>query len=203
MKRSVSPVPAEVPRHLDDLVLVDAALDDAVHLDGEPGAARGRDPAEDGLHREVRVVHRAERLVVQRVEADRDPPEPGRDQIFGLLREQRAVRREGDLDRQLGEHRDQGLHVAAHERLAAGDPQLGDAEPHRRGGDTLDLAEGEQLLAFEIDVLAPEDLLRHAVDAAEVAAVGDRDPEIAYRPSEPVESRHIAEPSDGARRGSP
>ena len=39
-------------------------------------------------------------------------------------------------------------------------------------------------------MVAAEDLLRHAVDAAEVAAVGDRDAQVAQRPAERVEHVH-------------
>ena len=56
-----------------------------------------------------------------------------------------------------------------------------------RARQALDLLEREQLLtAQELELLA-EDLLRHAVDAAEVAAVGDRDAQVAHRPGELVE----------------
>ena len=45
--------------------------------------------------------------------------------------------------------------------------------------DALDLLERQQLVAAQELVVAAEDLLRHAVDAAEVAAVGDGDAEVA------------------------
>ena len=51
----------------------------------------------------------------------------------------------------------------------------------------LDLLERQQLLAAQELELLAEDLLRHAVDAAEVAAVGDRDAQIPHGPGELVE----------------
>ena len=72
MKRSVTPRAAEVPRELDDLVLVDAALDDAVDLDRHPDRLRGLDALEHARDGEVDVVHRLEDRVVERVEADGD-----------------------------------------------------------------------------------------------------------------------------------
>ena len=71
------------------------------------------------------------------------------------------------------EHPDQHLDVAPDQRLAAGQPQLGDAERDRRARDPGDLVEVEQLLAVEEPVVVAEDLLRHAVGATEVAPVGD------------------------------
>ena len=47
-------------------------------------------------------------------------------------------------------------------------------------------------------VAAPEHLLRHAVDAAEVAAVGDRDAQVADRPAEGV--GRASSPLQGIRR---
>ena len=83
--------------------------------------------------------------------------------------------------------RDQHLEVATEQRLAAGDAELLHAEVDEHARDALDLLEGQELAARQEAVVVPEDLLRHAVDAAEVAAVGDGDPEIANRPAEGVE----------------
>ena len=50
-----------------------------------------------------------------------------------------------------------------------------------------DLLERQQVLTAEKFEIAPENLPRHAVRAAKVAAVGDRDPQIAKRAAETVE----------------
>ena len=86
--------------------------------------------------------------------------------------------------------RDQPLEVAADERLAAREPELRDARRDEDRRDARDLLEGQQLLPVQESVVAAEDLLRHAVDAAEVAAVGDRDAQVAQRPAEGVEHVH-------------
>src|SRR5262249_28183502 len=67
----------EVAGELHDLVLVDAALDDAVDLDRHADRLRRLDALEHARDREVDVVHRLEDRVVERVEADRDALEPG------------------------------------------------------------------------------------------------------------------------------
>ena len=85
---------------------------------------------------------------------------------------------------------DQPLDVAAHERLAAGDADLLDAVGDEHPRQALDLLEREQLPALEERVVAPEDLLRHAVDAAEVAPVGDRDAQVAQRTAQCVVHVH-------------
>ncbi len=103
------------------------------------------------------------------------------------------------------------LEIAAQERFASCDPELVDAEVDEDARDALDLLEREELAARQETVLVAEDLLRHAVHAAEVAAVGDRDPQVAHRPSERVDEFHLrqsvenplgapARPSPRARR---
>ena len=61
-----------------------------------------------------------------------------------LLREQRAVGRQREVD--VGssrEHRDQALEVAAQQRLAAGQPDLLDAEADEDAREARDLLERE------------------------------------------------------------
>ena len=53
-------------------------------------------------------------------------------------------------------------------------------------GGALDLLEGQDLVARQERVVAPEDLLGHAVGASEVAAIGDRDAQVAHRAAERV-----------------
>ena len=50
-------------------------------------------------------------------------------------------------------------------------------------------------------MVAAEDLLRHAVGAAEVAPVGDGDPQVAERPAKGVESLHTGDGSEQNRKG--
>ena len=76
--------------------------------------------------------------------------------------------------------------VAPDERLAAGDPQLLDPERDERAGRPLDLLEGQDLVARQERVVLPEDLLGHAIGAPEVAAIGDRDAQVAHRAPERV-----------------
>ena len=53
--------------------------------------------------------------------------------------------------------------------------------PDRDPGDPFDLLEVQDLVARQELEVPPEDLLRHAVGAAEVAAVGHRDAQVAHR----------------------
>jgi organic radical activating enzyme len=90
------------------------------------------------------------------------------------------------------------LEVAAHERLAAREPDLLDAVAGEGAREAVDLLEREQLAPLEELVFATEDLLRHAVDAPEVAAVGDGDPQIPHRAAQIVGYGHACSvPSEG------
>ena len=112
----------------------------------------------------------------------------------GPVRRQREVER-GDLR----QHLDEALDVAADERLAAGQPDLLDAQAGEDLREAGDLLERQEVASGEEGVVAPVDLLGHAVDATEVAAVRDRDTEVAQRPVECVFERHghtLASPGD-------
>ncbi len=77
------------------------------------------------------------------------------------------------------QHRGELREVAAHERLAAGEADVGDAHRGEQRHQALDLLEREDLRALE----PREPLGRHAVLAAEVAAVGHREAQVADGPA--------------------
>ena len=80
------------------------------------------------------------------------------------------------------QHAHQRRKVAAQQRLAAGQPDLVDAERQEDVDERADLLEVQHVLARQPDVV----VLRHAVFAAQVAAVGDRQPQVAQRPAEAI-----------------
>ena len=84
----------------------------------------------------------------------------------------------------LAEHPHERWQPAAQERLAAGQPHLVHAEPRRHADELGHLLERKQLAAVE-----EGDLLRHAVGAAEVAAVGDADAQVVVNAAEGIGER--------------
>jgi len=147
-------------------------------------AGRG-DPFEDARDGEVDAVHPTEGGVVEGVERDGDPPKAGLGEGSGQGSEPRAVRRQGQVDElaigrsQVGEHRHEVGQGLPDERLAARDPELPDPQLDEDPGEPPDLLVGQDLGVRQEGVVAAEDLGRHAVGAPEVAAVRDRDPEVA------------------------
>ena len=85
-----------------------------------------------------------------------------------------------------GEQFDELAEVPPQQRLAAGQPDLVDAEADEDVNQPADLLEVQEIVAGEPDVL----LLRHAVFAPEVAAVRDRHTEAAERPAQRIDERH-------------
>ena len=133
---------AEVASHVDDACVVDASLDDGVHLHREPDGVGGLDPLEHTRDGEVDVVHRLERRVVERVEAHVHAVEAGVTQRPSLLREERGVRRQREVepvDRR--ELLDEALELLAQQRLTAGQPDLLDAERDECARNALELLE--------------------------------------------------------------
>ena len=186
MKRSVWPVPRKCSASATSSPSLTPRLTTQFTFTGSPAAAAASMPSstrpagKSTSFSAWNVASSSEsRLTVIR-------PQARLRERLGLGGQQRAVRGQGQVGAERREQLDQPLEVAAHERLAAGDAELLDAERHERLRDPRDLLEAEQLLAVEEAVGAAEDLLRHAVDAAEVAAVGDRDPQVVQRPSQRV-----------------
>jgi hypothetical protein len=103
----------------------------------------------------------------------------------GLARQQAAVGGEGQVERlslgaaQPSQLFDEARQVATQQGLAAGQAQLAHAQAHEHPGQAGDFLEAEQRCMRQELETRTEMLLGHAVGAAEVAAVGDRDAQIA------------------------
>ena len=170
-----------------NLVLVDALERDRVDLDLQARRLRGLDagqhlvelaPARDG----------AELVGIERVERDVDALHAAgrraRAAYFGKLR---AVGGERELveraAREMARQRAEQRHDAApHQRLAAGEPQLAHAAGDEGAAQPVELLQREQ-----VGLGQERHVFRHAVDAAEIAAVGDRDAQIGDRPPERID----------------
>src|SRR4051812_16923898 len=72
------------------------------------------------------------------------------------------------------------MQIAAHERLTAGEADLVHAEVDKDAREPRDLLERQDRAVWQEAVLRVEHLARHAVYAAEVASVGDRDAKVVH-----------------------
>ena len=126
---------------------------------------------------------------------------PQRGEVAGEALELAAVGGERQLVQRAGSRRaaelpDQPDHVAPDQGLAAGEPELADPETDEGRAEPVELLERQELgLGQERHVLG------HAVDAAEVAAVGDRDPDVADGPPEGVDHHRQLAPLPLCRPG--
>ncbi len=176
-------------RQRQDFLQVGAALDHGIHLDRhQPGCGCGLDAFKYLGNRVVDVVHALEDRIVECVEADRHPLQSDSAKGSRLLLQQRTVGRQRDLES--GDRRkllDQPVDAMPQQRLAAGQADLLHAACGEDTGDARDLFEGQQIGARQERIVAAEHRLRHAIHAAEVAAIGDRDAQVAHRPAEGIE----------------
>jgi hypothetical protein len=135
-------------------------------------ALGGLEPLE---HLRERVAPREleEAVCRQGVERDVDAPQPGLGELVDLTGQQVAVggQREVADVLEARQHLDQAPQLAPHERLAAGQADVVHAHAAQQGHEPRDLLVGQQRVALQ----PRQPLGRHAVLAAEVAAVGDRD----------------------------
>jgi hypothetical protein len=128
---------------------------------------------------------------VEGIEADVDPRQASLLEGLGLLGEPDAVGGQADfLQAQVAQHPDQLDTAVADQRLAAGDPHLAHPPPLRRRHDPDDLLVAEDF----VPRLPDHAVGRHAVDAAQVAAVGDADPQVGDRALEAVGQGHGRHP---------
>ena len=126
---------------------------------------------------------------VERVEADREPHEARRAKRLRLVGQQHAVGRQGEVGEQ-GVGGEQARRVRAGCGAAAARRPSAGPCPRRALWNTrderADLLERQQVFARQPGVFG----FRHAVLAAEVAPVGDRDAEAAQRPAEEIDHGH-------------
>jgi hypothetical protein len=173
----------------DQFLVVRPADHDAVHLDGvHAGCLGGAHPRQDGIQR-VAPGHLGEAVPQQRVARDRGAVHPGLRERLREPLEQHAVRRQRDvqLRPRVTEHPDQDREIGANEGLATGHLQAPHPQADERCEQSRELLEGEELVLRE----PRQALERHAVRAAEVAPVGDGDPEVVGDAVEGVDQRSV------------
>ena len=160
----------------------------ALIFTASPGPLRGVDAGKHAI--EIAAPRdRLESRGIEGVERDVDAAHAAMREFVGEACELRAVRGQRDLFERSRfemprERAEQARYVAADERLSAGDSDL--ARSH------LDECRAEPVQLFDRQKFAPRQerhLLRHAIDTAEVAAVGDRHADIGDRPPERIASR--------------
>src|SRR6266571_3416526 len=172
-------------REVHNLVVIAALHHNHVQLDRpQAGFLRGV----DAVHRSLELVaprDLVEALHAERVQRDVDPLETDLLQELGLVAQQHAVGGHRDVERGVDgvDHPDQLLDLYAHQRLAAGDADRAHAVAlNEDAGQPHDLFEAQDVLALQ----PLQTLRRHAVDAAEVAAVRNRDPKVVRDPPKEI-----------------
>ena len=177
-------------------MVVDAADDHRVDFHRvQPEFPRLVDAGEDFLEA-IASGNLLEIFAFERIEAKSDAPQAGFAEGLALRRKEKAVGRH----RQVGEAGDPGeaLHQARHflaqQRLAAGEPHFLDAQIDADPDDALDLFEGQDVRtglplagdrrrnrqvrpAPAVEIMRGLGF-RQAVEAAEIAAIGDAYPQV-------------------------
>ena len=176
--------PLEKARHVDDALIIGAALHHHVDLDRLQSYPIGfLDALEHFAHRKVDVVHRPEYGVVERIQADCDALQSRVLQCLRFLFQQGGVGGQCQIKARFpGEHFNEPFQLPSHQRFASRDADLLDSMAGEHLHQAVDFVEAQQLGAFqELEVPAVH-FLGHAVGAAEVAAVRHRDAQVAQRP---------------------
>ena len=188
MNRTMRPVARGEGGEVEDLVVVAASQQHHVHLHGrEPGRLGGI----HGPQNVAEVAPPADRrkaLGSQGVTAHVHPSQTGRGQLLGHAGQLRPVGGHRQvLEPERGQPGDEHREPLAHERLPAGDPHCGHTEAPGHASHPRDLVEREELVHAE----EREPRLGHAVDAAQVAAIGDRDAKVVVHTPVAVDKRAL------------
>ena len=180
-------------RHGQNFGVVGAALDDHVDLDGcQAHALRFFNALEHIGHRKVHVIHAPEHCVIEPVQADSDALQAGVFQTLGFFGQQRCVGCQRDVQGltagclDFGQHPDQHFKVLAQQRLATGQADFFNAVGDKNLGQAGDFFKAQQRALRQKCVVLVKHLARHAVAAAEVAAVGHADAQVTQRPGQCV-----------------
>ena len=184
-----------------DFMIVDAADDDGVDFDRREAEFLRETDGLQHFAQAVAAGHLFEIRAVERIEAEPHAVQAGGAQRPGFLGEQETVRRHGEVV-DAGNVRDAGheiLDIVAQERFAAGEPDFVDAESDGEADDAFDFLEaedarfGDPLLddgcrVGQVRPMAAVKILRglsfrQAIQATEIAAVRDADPQVAQNPA--------------------
>ena len=178
------------------LFIVQSAHEHGVDLEGALKCFRGLLDSPQHPIESIPAGNLFEAFSQQGVKADVDAVQPALLQGLGLLSEQQRVGGEGDVIDALDcpQQRDKPWEVTPEKGLSSSQPQLSDAHGGKDADNSLKLFKAQD--PFFRQPL--HSLFRHAIEAAEVTSVRDRDPQIVNFAAELIdEKRHISDPGRG------
>ena len=170
-----------------DFVVIEAAHQHGVHFYGpKTRSLRGVDTCHH-LVESFCAGDAFEFFAVERIEADVDAVETGGEKSVEALREQVAVGSDREIvDADCFEVRDKIFDAGADKRFATRDANFLNAHADENAREALIFVPFEQLVVRHVVI----GIGRAAINAAEVAAVGDRDAEVGDLAAEFVVERH-------------
>ena len=182
-------------------MVVHTGLQDGVHLDRvQARSLRALQPRQDAVQQGA-AAHRLERLGDHGVQGHVDAVQARIHQLLGADVQTDGVGGQRNVGARLerGDPRDDLREIGAGERLSAGEAHLVHAEVlHADADESHDLIHAHQLVLLQ-ELHAH---LRHAVGAAEIAEVGEGDPEVVRGAAESVdEPRDVRAAISGEVRG--
>ncbi|MNS65454.1 hypothetical protein D3C72_986220 [compost metagenome] len=167
-----------------DLMVVATFHHHAIELGVAKSRLVGRVDAFDHLRQVTGAGQFAKTLRVQAIEADVEALDPGFEQRPGQFGQLRTVGGHAQFTQagQGGDLLAQLHHARTDQRLAPGEADLAGAQRHEALCKLINLFQGQHPLAGQ-----KLHVLGHAIHATEIAAVGDRHPQIVHAPGESID----------------
>jgi len=171
-----------------DFIVVDSSDEDGVDLDGTKRRGLSGVDAGDDMVKNARARDAFESGWVERIEADVDAVEAGGHEIGAMLGEAISVGRHRKVARaESFQASDEVDDAGANERLAAGDANFADAHADEDAGEALVFVPRKEfVLGFVMFGIGGA-----AIDAAKIAAVGDRQAKVGDGAAEFVRQIHV------------
>ena len=159
---------------------------DRVDLHREPGRPRGVDPLQN-LRERTSAREQPEPLRVQRIQGNVDAPHAELGKLIGKVRKPRAIRCKRQLAQtsltEMGRQSPEQIDYAlTHQRLTASDADLGYSATYERVSQTVKFIERQKIAARQ-----KGHPVGHAVDAAQITAIGHRKPQISHLPPKQID----------------
>ncbi len=167
-----------------DIDIVDASDDHSVHLDAGIASSLGRFDATQHEIQPIPASELAEAGFIKGIETDIETINPRFVQGFRLLGQQQGIGCQSDIidARNAAEHGTEFWQALAQQRLATSEPQFVNSQAGCHSDELRHLLEGEQF-----PFIQKNHFFRHAINAAEIAAIGHADAQIIVYSTKGVE----------------
>ena len=176
--------PLRHPGKIEDLIVVDVPHGHHIEFHRRKTERQHGFNPPPHLSKAIHPGDRLHSLRAQGIEADVDLGHSGGEQLGPKLLQEHAIGGDADIVQpfDLGERPDKLHDIAPHQRLAAGEPDLGDSHGHSHPHHLQQFFIGQQIVVAELGQASCRFLLSDTVHATQVTAIGQAEAQVGNSP---------------------